>query len=62
MNFLSKLKNKLRKKYIAPKTPLVHKDSESKNSMMGSTYSKPRQTCEEWQNEYLHRAEFIDDK
>ena len=57
MNFLKFLR---KKKNITPKTPLVHKNFESKNSMMGSVYSKPLQTCGEWQAEYTRKADFID--
>jgi len=49
-----------RQNKIDSKTPLVHKDSESKNSMMGSVYAKKPQTVVEWQNEQKHKAEFND--
>lgn len=60
-NFLfKKLKNLYKKLPIKPKTPLIYRDSESKNSMMGSVYSKPPQTCGEWQNQFTRKADFID--
>ena len=57
MKFLSLIRN-WKKTPITPKTAIIHKDSESKNSMMGSVYGKQPQTCGEWQQEHMHRADF----
>jgi len=61
MIFLSKLRQKLSKrKHVTARTPLVHKNFESKNSMTGSVYGKQLKTCGEWQAEYTRKADFID--